>query len=171
MRKISMKTLKEHSDYSAVVRSEAEREFSFMPDDRCDTPEKFTEELLKYARQNDLNLVITKESLSPRMLIDGIEYRAYRTSSRFGIVIHCEMLHPEDYIPDGMSEKKYRRYRLLSIIALPALIFIICSLGVFRWALLEYGWAGLAVSLGIAVILFASALGFSYYCYGKNFIG
>ena len=145
MRKISMKTLKEHSDYSAVVRSEAEREFSFMPDDRCDTPEKFTEELLKYARQNNLNLVITKESLSPRMLIDGIEYRAYRTSSRFGIVIHCEMLHPEDYIPDGMSEKKYRRYRLLSIIALPALIFIICSLGVFRWALLENGWAGLAV--------------------------
>ncbi len=157
MRKISMKTLKEHSDYSAVVRSEAEREFSFMPDDRCDTPEKFTEELLKYARQNNLNLVITKESLSPWMLIDGIEYRAYRTSSRFGIVIHCEMLHPEDYIPDGMSEKKYRRYRLLSIIALPALM--------------EYGWAGIAVSLGIAVILFASALGFSYYCYGKNFRG
>lgn len=147
MRKISMKTLKEHSDYSAVVRSEAEREFSFMPDDRCDTPEKFTEELLKYARQNNLNLVITKESLSPRMLIDGIEYRAYRTSSRFGIVIHCEMLHPEDYIPDGMSKKKYRRYRLLSIIALPALIFIICSLGSFAglcWSMdgrdLQYRW-------------------------------
>lgn len=58
MRKITMKTLKELNDYSAVVRSEAEREFSFMPDDRCDTPEKFTEELLKYARQNDLKFHI-----------------------------------------------------------------------------------------------------------------
>ena len=171
MRKISMKTLKEHSDYSAVVRSEAEREFSFMPDDRCDTPEKFTEELLKYARQNDLNLVITKESLSPRMLIDGIEYRAYRTSSRYGIVIHCEMLHPEDYIPEGMSAKKYRRYRILSVVALPVLLFIICNLWLMRDVLLQYGWGGLALSLGLMIVLFAADLSFVYYSYGKNFKG
>lgn len=158
-------------DYSSVVRSEMIREFSFMPDDRCDTPGKFTEELLKFADQNNLHLTVTKESLSPRMFIDGVEYRAYRTSSRYGIVIHCEMLHPEDYIPEGMSEKKYRRYRILSIIALPLLIFIICNLWVYRSALLEYGWEGLAVALGITAVLFISDLGFIYYCYGKNFRG
>ena len=64
-------------DYAAVVRSEMVRDFSFMPDDRCDKPEKFTEELLKYGEQNGLHMVILKESLSPRLLINGVEYWAY----------------------------------------------------------------------------------------------
>ena len=115
-------------DYVAVVRSEMDRDFSFMPDDRCDTPDKFTEELLKYGEQNGLHMVILKESLSPRLLINGVEYWAYRTSSRLGIVVHCEMLHPEDYIPEGMSEKKYYRYRFISVITLPILLFILCNL-------------------------------------------
>ena len=34
-------------------------------------------------------------------MMDGKEYRAYRTSSRFGIVVHCELVHPEDYVPEG----------------------------------------------------------------------
>ena len=158
-------------DYAAVIRSEMEREFSFMPDDRCDKPEKFTEELLKYGEQNHLDIVITKESLSPRLLINGIEYRAYRTSSRYGIVIHCEMLHPEDYIPEGMSAKKYRRYRILSVVALPVLLFIICNLWLMREVLLQYGWGGLALSLGLMIVLFAADLSFVYYSYGKNFKG
>ena len=158
-------------DYAAVIRSEMEREFSFMPDDRCDKPEKFTEELLKYGEQNHLDIVITKESLSPRLLINGIEYRAYRTSSRYGIVIHCEMLHPEDYIPEGMSAKKYRRYRILSVIALPVLLFIICNLWVMRDVFLQYGWGGLALGLGLSIVLFGADLGFVYYSYGKNFRG
>lgn len=156
------------NDYAAVVRSEMNRDFSFMPDDRCDTPEKFTEELLKYGTQNQLDITVTKESLSPRLLINGVEYRAYRTSSRYGIVIHCEMLHPEDYIPEGMSEKKYRRYRFLSIIALPVLLFIICNLWLIRDAFSQ--WETVIV-LGIAVIMFIANLCFVYYCYGKNFRG
>lgn len=155
-------------DYAAVVRSEMDREFSFMPDDRCDTPDKFTEELLKYGEQNHLDISIIRESLSPRLLIDGIEYRAYRTSSRFGIVIHCEMLHPEDYIPAGMPEKKYYRFRFLSFIALPVLLFILCNIWMVRAAFtdLEY-----LLAFGTGLILFAADLCFIYYCYGKNFRG
>lgn len=44
-----------------VVVSEALRSFSFKPDTMCKTPEEFTLELCKYAQQNHLDLVITKE--------------------------------------------------------------------------------------------------------------
>lgn len=44
-----------------VVVSETLRSFSFKPDTMCKTPEEFTLELCKYAQQNHLDLVITKE--------------------------------------------------------------------------------------------------------------
>ena len=92
-------------DYTAVVKSEMVRTFSFTPDVPCGTPREFTDELLKYADQENLDIIITKEGMSPHFLMNGIEYRAYRTSGRFGITIHCEMIHPEDYIPEGMSAR------------------------------------------------------------------
>lgn len=156
-------------DYKTVLRSEMKRSFSFMPDVRCDNPREFTDELLKFARQEGIDIVITKEGMSPRFEIDGVEYNAYRTSGRYGITVHCEMTHPEDYIPEGMSEKKYNRYRVISIIAVPLLLFIICNFWVFRKALLSEpeGWFGLI----IGIILFAADLAFIYYSYGKNFRG
>lgn len=77
-------------DYLRVMKAEMNREFSFMPDSRCDTPQEFTEELLKYGTENGRHIAIIKEGMSPRMMIDGVEYYAYRTSSRFGIVVHCK---------------------------------------------------------------------------------
>ena len=106
-------------DYLRVMKAEMNREFSFMPDSRCDTPQEFTEELLKYGAENGRNIAIIKEGMSPRMMIDGAEYYAYRTSSRFGIVIHCKMAHKEDYIPEGMPESKYRKYRAVSLAVIP----------------------------------------------------
>lgn len=82
-------------------------------------PRQMTEQLFQYARQNDLDLVITKEGLSPEFTIDGKEYRAYRTFGRFGMVIHAELLHPEKYKLTGMSEK---RYYLLLLILLPGIL-------------------------------------------------
>lgn len=160
------------NDYTAVIKSEMVREFSFMPDSWCNKPEEFTEELLKHAMQNDLDMTIIKESLSPRMLINGIEYRAYRTSGRHGITIHCEMVHPEDYKPVGMSDKKYKRYRVLSIIALPILFFIVCN----AWVFLQVDYSGLKpieIFLGMIgpVSVFVADLCFIYYSYGKNFRG
>ena len=155
-------------DYTAVVKSEMEREFSFMPDAPCRDPREFTEELLKFADQENLNIVITKEGMSPRFMMDGIEYWAYRTSGRYGITVHCEMVHPEDYIPEGMSEKKYRRYRALSYIGIPVLIFFTANLWLFRELLKS--WEG-ALMLAITVILYISEIYFVYYCYGKNFRG
>lgn len=155
-------------DYLAVIKSEMKREFSFMPEAMCGNPREFTDELLKFARHEGMNIVITQESLSPRFEIDGVEYRAYRTSGRFGITVHCEMVHPEDYIPEGMQEKKYYRYRFLSIIALPVLIFVTANLWLIRDMFSD--WESIVIFAG-ALAVFIANLCFLYYCYGKNYKG
>ena len=85
-----------------------------------------------------------------------------------GIVVHCEMLHPEDYIPEGMSEKKYYRYRFISVITLPILLFILCNLWMVRVSFTDPEYL---LAFIIAFILFVANLCFTYYCYGKNFRG
>ncbi|MCI8832110.1 MAG: MerR family transcriptional regulator [Lachnospiraceae bacterium] len=154
-------------DYITVMKAEMAREFSFMPDERCDTPEEFSQELLKYAKENNRNMVITKEGMAPDLMIDGVEYHAYRTSSRFGIVVHCKMIHQEDYFPKEMTEEKYRKYRAISLAALPVLIFSIMSLSVL-W---RNGAANAATWLMILVfgVMLIADMCFVYYCYGRNF--
>ena len=154
------------NDYKAVVRSEAKRTFSFMPDAPCRNPREFTEELLKFANKEGLNIVITKESMSPHFEIDGIEYYAYRKGSRFGIIVYCEMVHPEDYIPEGMDEKKYYRYRALSIVAFPVLLFTVVIL-LSRGDLFTT-WEGI-VAFGVVVVAFLANIYYIFYSYGKNF--
>lgn len=157
------------NDYKEIVRSEAVREFSFMPDTRCDTPDEFEEALLKYAAENKARISFSRKGMSPDFFMDGVEYHAYRTSGRYGIVVHCEMKHPEDYIPKGMSSKKYRLYRILSVAALPLLLFLISNLYLFRE--LDFGEPSTWLMVLFIGVLFVSDLFFIYYCYGKNFRG
>ena len=157
------------NDYKEIVRSEAVREFSFMPDTRCDTPDEFEEALLKYAAENKARISFSRKGMSPDFFMDGVEYHAYRTSGRYGIVVHCEMKHPEDYIPKGMSSKKYRLYRTLSVAALPLLLFLISNLYLFRE--LDFGEPSTWLMILFIGVLFVSDLFFIYYCYGKNFRG
>lgn len=157
------------NDYKEIVRSEAVREFSFMPDTRCDTPNEFEEALLKYAAENKARISFSRKGMSPDFFMDGVEYHAYRTSGRYGIVVHCEMKHPEDYIPKGMSSKKYRLYRTLSVAALPLLLFLISNLYLFRE--LDFGEPFTWLMILFVGVLFVSDLFFIYYCYGKNFRG
>lgn len=119
-------------DYKAVAEMEKKRAFTFWPDDFCTTPRQMTDELCRYANENNLDLVITKEGLMPEFTLDGIEYRAVRIHARGGMAIHAEMIHPEDYIPQGMSEKRYSRLRMIVVAIVP----LACILaGTFLWAL------------------------------------
>lgn len=119
-------------DYKAVAEMEKKRAFTFWPDDFCTTPRQMTDELCRYANENNLDLVITKEGLMPEFTLDGIEYRAVRIHARGGMAIHVEMIHPEDYIPQGMSEKRYSRLRMIVVAIVP----LACILaGTFLWAL------------------------------------
>lgn len=65
-------------DYKAFARAQHELRFTFFPDGSVTTPQEFSEALFAYARENDLNLVITKESMYPEFTIDGIPFTAQR---------------------------------------------------------------------------------------------
>lgn len=119
------------NDFKQVMRAEMEREFSFMPDTMCLNRNEFTEALCKYGIEHELNLVITKEGMYPEFTIDGVEYEASRVNSRWGAVVHCQMKHMEEIIPEGMSKKRYIRLQRFSLFILPLLIifyFIITNI-------------------------------------------
>ena len=139
-------------DYKRVSLAETKRSFGFHPDTMCSTPEEFTLELCKYADENALNLVVTKEGMSPEFTIDGIEYTAYRRAGRYGISIHCEMKHPEDYIPSDMPDNRYRRVRRIYRIVNVCFLLLIIVGGL-------YAWQGNAGALIIPLLAFVIYIG------------
>ena len=141
-----------------MARAEAKRTFTFMPDSMCLNKKEFTEALLAYAAENNLNLVITKEGMFPEFTIDGIEYTAYRANGRYGASVTCEMVNTEDYMPKGMSEKKYKWLRRMRTALVP--------MGLFFLFTLAYGFQSgdfvLAVVLGISEVSIFVATLFPY---------
>ena len=129
-------------DCKKIAREEAQRVFTFIPDDAVTNPREFTNALLAYAKEKNLNLVITKEGMYPEFEIDGVEYRAERNYGRAYrvpvAVIHCEMIHPELY--ETEMEPKRRRWVKILYHSLPALGFI------FLIFLMMGGTGGLSLS-------------------------
>ena len=78
------------------------------------------------------------------------------------------MAHPEDYIPEKMKEKQYRRYRFVSVIALPILLFL--GVVLIRSRDFFSGIQGLLALIPL-LIVFAADLSFLYYTYGNHFKG
>ena len=117
-------------DYKTVAKLEAMREFRFVPNSMCLTPSEFTDELFRYANENKLNLVITKEGMYPEFTIDGIEYEASREFSRYGAVVCCQMKYPDEIIPPELSKEKYKK---LSILHKFLPIIIICIVLSVMW--------------------------------------
>ncbi len=150
-------------DYKKIAREEAQRVFTFIPDDAVTNPREFTNALLAYAKEKDLNLVITKEGMYPEFEIDGVEYRAERNYGRAYrvpvAVIHCEMIHPELY--ETEMEPKRRRWVKILYHSLPALGFI------FLIFLMMGGTGGLSLSEffttkeGVILLLLIVILGIS----------
>ena len=140
-------------DYKAVAEMEKKRVFTFWPDDFCTTPRQMTDELCRYANENNLDLVITKEGMMPEFTLDGIEYHAVRIHGRYGMAIHAEMIHPEDYIPQGMSEKRYSVFRMIVVAIIPLLCILA---GTFLWALPDAIESGDVLGL---ILMFALLFG------------
>ncbi len=126
------KFMKIVDDYKEFTKMEHKRKFSFVPDNMALKPEEFSEALLTYAKENDLNLVITKEGLYPVFEIDGVEYTAERTFGRFGAIIHCQMTHPEEleeFAP--VSETRRKWFKIIKVAWLPLclLLFLMITRG------------------------------------------
>lgn len=119
-------------DYRRVALSEHEKRFTFLPDEAVTTPQEFTAALLAYAAEEDLDIVITKESMYPEFTLDGIEYTATRnyTSLRGCPVasIACEVAHPEDFLPADVPPLRRRLMRLLHYLWLPAAVLLVILL-------------------------------------------
>lgn len=117
-------------DFLAVAAAEHRRVFTFTPDTPITNSREFTDALLAYAKEEDVDLVITAESMYPVFTIDDIEYTAYRdyraSGGSFAIptaTVHCEMTHPEDYLPP-VSKQRAKWLRMFNA-AWPGLIVLV----------------------------------------------
>lgn len=146
-------------DYKRIVREESRRKFSFVPDTMARTPREFTEELLRFAEQEKLDLVITREGMNPLFEIDGVQYEAFRLSGRFGIVIQCQMTDKEAVVVEHEDGQKKgsagkRAVRLLHY-SWPILI----------WAVLFFSRAGISLWSILIFIGTSGAVGCGCYTY------
>lgn len=115
-------------DFKKYDKYERLKKFTFFPDNMCVTKEEFTDSLLKFANEKKLDIIITKESLSPEFTIDGIPYTATRYTGRFGAYVICE-IKDESYLPKlKVTHKKKILFKFLSRVLPMLLIFIIISI-------------------------------------------
>lgn len=63
-------------DYTKVAAALSKEQFSFTPDSEVRTPQQVSAALFAYAEQQDLDIVITHESMTPRFTLNGAEYTA-----------------------------------------------------------------------------------------------
>lgn len=136
-------------DYKKFAVSEGKKRFSFKPDTMVRSTDEFTEALLQYASENDLNLVITKPGMSPVFEIDGLEYTAMRTFDRFGATVNCRLTHPEDVETKDIPKARRMLYRFLRSPLFIAVLLLV-YLAVTRQSL----WAALLVGAIILPYLF-----------------
>jgi len=105
-------------DYKRVKEANQNMDFNFEATGWIMNAREFTDELLVYANKENLNLVITKESMSPEFTIDGVEYEAMRYTGRFGTVwVYCKRKDRE-IKGEGMTEGRK----------------------IFQWILHKYRW-------------------------------
>lgn len=140
------KFMKIIADYKEYTRMEYKKKFKFMPDNMALNPEEFAEALLAYAKENDLNLVITKKGMYPVFEIDGVEYIAERTFGRFGATIHCQMTHPEEFEEafGTISKKRRKWFRAFGVGLIPALLLM--------YFILVSGKVVLGIGMGVVLI-------------------
>lgn len=119
-------------DYKMIVRQELEAVFSFIPDEAVTTPREFTDALLAYARQNDKDITITKESMTPEFILEGEEYTAmrwYQYRARIPMtVIRCQKTKgssDNEIQESDRQEELWRKITRIFVRFLPSVISIV----------------------------------------------
>ena len=151
------------SDYRKVVLSEREKTFSFVPETAVTNAKEFTDALFTYADENDLNLVLTKESMYPEFTINGIEYTAerfYKPVQRIPTaIIRCTVKYPEDFEPDVPEQrKKYMKLLNLSWILIPCiLVFLPLMIQMVKSGIFA-SWEGWVLLIMIVALIGAKSV-------------
>lgn len=145
-------------DYRKVVLSEKQKVFTFVPEEAVTTPREFTAALFAHANKNDLDMVITKESMYPEFTLNGIEYEAerfYTVVQKVPVaVVRCSVKYPEDFEPD-VPEKRKKLLKLVNRCWLPALLCLLLWRGFASEEGIFASWEGwvLLISLGILIVV------------------
>lgn len=123
-------------DYRKMAAAEHKRQFTFTPDTALATPQEFTAELLAWAAGCGEEIVITHEGMTPRFMLDGIEYRAVRYSSHVRNIpilrVRCEVCDPAAVQAD-VEPRRLRRQKFVHEV-LPAAVLIVAAVAwVITW--------------------------------------
>lgn len=120
-------------DYKRIVKENLDMDFSFVPDNPITNEREFTEALFAYANQENLELVITNESLYPEFTINGVAYTAERNYSVMSripvVVVNC---HRKDREIKGEGVEESRKN--------------------LQWFLHNWGWT-IAIIIGYVVLI------------------
>lgn len=160
-------------DYKRVAAAQHEERFTFVPEGPVTNPREFTDALLAWGRAEGKDIVIMRESMYPRFMVNGAEYEAYRIYRRIGRYVSVPQAVIRCHLREGSEEDApvtpFRR-RLLRLLrcALPflllfALILISCS----RWLFapgqsLQETFFSVAAVIALAVLCGLGAW-FNYY--------
>lgn len=128
-------------DYRKMAAAEHKRQFTFTPDTAIATPQEFTAELLAWAAGCGEEIVITHESMAPRFMLDGIEYRAVRYSSHVRNIpilrVRCEVCDPSalavESDPKRLRVQRFLHYGLPVLVCLALAVVWVCTRNMPLW--------------------------------------
>ena len=128
-------------DYRKMAAAEHKRQFTFTPDTAIATPQEFTAELLAWAAGCGEEIVITHESMAPRFMLDGIEYRAVRYSSHVRNIpilrVRCEVCDPSALAVEGdpkrLRVQRFLHYGLPVLVCLALAVVWVCTRNMPLW--------------------------------------
>lgn len=146
-------------DYKLVLKANQDMDFSFIPDTPVTNEREFTEALFEYANKENLNLVITSESMYPEFTIDGVEYLAERNYSYMArvpvAIINCHRKDREVKGEGVEASRKNLQWFLhnwggVLVVILLCVVFIVPE-----FVALGLTWEGIFASVGL-IIVYAS---------------
>ena len=128
-------------DYRKMAAAEHKRQFTFTPDTAIATPQEFTAELLAWAAGCGEEIVITHESMTPRFMLDGIEYKAVRYSSHVRNIpilrVRCEVCDPSalavESDPKRLRVQRFLHYGLPVLVCLALAVVWVCTRNMPLW--------------------------------------
>lgn len=104
-------------DYKRFARAQQKKTYTFYPEEEIEHANDVTMALFRYADENKLDMVITKEGMNPRLIINGYEYIAEVIYTRWGYVpvtmIQCHAVHPEILDPSDIPDGRKRVLRVV----------------------------------------------------------
>ncbi len=160
------------SDWKKVYKALHENSFTFYPDDAVTNSAEFSNALRAYANAQNLDLVITKESMYPEFTLDGVRYTAQRNYASTSYVptacIYCERVDPiVPNMPTGrrrILEFLHRSWPQLLLFA-----FILLSLGPQLPSLWKESPLGtLLIFITILALIGVNSFRNRYFTYNEN---